>query len=133
MPSKTSTTSKTRRTRTAKPKPALNPAAALAAYLKAQATADEVGTVELPKPYVTVNGRVYVHSRHMLAWAKREYGKQITQRDVQQALLRLGLIVRATALPGLGRSVGFYTGVKPKGVSLKGVPVRDRRRGGQGA
>jgi hypothetical protein len=68
----------------------------------------------------------------MLAWARREHGRQITQRDVQAALRSLGLIVRATALPGLGKSVGFYTG-KPKRVSLKGVPVRDRRRGGKAA
>lgn len=74
-----------------------------------EASADQVGTVEQPKPYLTVNGRLYVHSRHMLAWARREHGKAITQRDVQAAL-RLGLTVRATALPGLGRSVGFYTG-----------------------
>jgi hypothetical protein len=70
MPRKTTTTSKTR---AARPKenpsaPALDPAGALRAYLEAEASTDDVGTVALPKPYVSKGGRVYVHSRSMSAW-----------------------------------------------------------------
>jgi hypothetical protein len=68
-----------------------------------------------------------VHSRQVLDWARREYGDDVGQRDVQAALRSLSLTVRATALPTLGKSVGFYVG-RPKGVSLRGVPVRDRRK-----
>jgi hypothetical protein len=35
----------------------------------------------------------------------------------------LGLSVRAVAVPGTGRSAGYYVG-KPKGLSLRGLPVR---------
>ena len=116
---------------TKKVTPADDPKAALTAYLKAKVTADEVGTVEAPAPYITKAGRVYVHSRSMLAWARGEYGKHVTQRDVQAALRSLGLTVRATAMPGLGRSVGFYTAARaPRGVSVKGLPVRELARDG---
>jgi hypothetical protein len=57
MPSKTSTTSTTRR-RAVKPKPeapALDKTDVLE-YLKAEASTDDVGTVELPKPYVRPTG-----------------------------------------------------------------------------
>jgi hypothetical protein len=128
MPRKTRTTSKTRAARPkAKTAPALDPAGALRAYLEAEASTDQVGTVALPKPYVTKGGRVYVHSRSMTRWAKRELGKQVEQRDVQAALRSLGLAVRTTTLPGQVKTVGMYQG-KPKGVSFKGLPVRDRRR-----
>jgi hypothetical protein len=52
--------------------------------LKAEASTDQVGTIALPKPHVSKGGRVYVHSRSMLAWARREHGKQVTQADVQR-------------------------------------------------
>jgi len=115
-------TTKTTTTNTPKP------AAMLRAYLRAE-VADDVdeGSLELPRSYVSKNGLVYVHSRSLLAWARDQYGADVSQRDVQAALRKLGLTVRATALPTLGKSVGFYVG-KPKGVSLRGVPVRDRRK-----
>jgi hypothetical protein len=104
-----------------------NPKATLAAYLKAEVTSTEVGTVELPAPYVTKTGRLYVHSRSMTKWAKANVGRKVEQADVQAALRGLGLSVRATAMPGTGKSVGFYTDAKVKGLSVKGLPVRDLR------
>jgi hypothetical protein len=111
------------------PKTALpKPAALLRAYLLSHADEREVGTVEQPCPYVSTNGRVYVHSRHLLAWARGEYGEEVSQRDVQAALRSLGMSVRAMALPGLGKSAGFYTAASVKGLSLRSVPIRLRPR-----
>ena len=44
---------------------------------------------------------------------------------MQAALRGLGLTIRAAAVPGTGRSAGYYTDT-PKGVTLRGLPVRDR-------
>jgi hypothetical protein len=120
-------TKETSMSKTTKTTDIADPKATLAAYLKAEVTSTEVGTVELPAPYVTKTGRLYVHSRHMTKWAKAKVDRKIEQSDVQRALRSLGLSVRAVAMPGLGKSVGFYTG-KPKGVSLKGLPVRELSR-----
>ncbi len=48
---------------------------------------------------------------------------------MQAALRGLGLGVRAVAVPGTGKSAGYYTG-KPKGLSLRGLPVRELARNG---
>jgi hypothetical protein len=106
-----------------------DPKKTLAAYLKAEASTDQVGSVELPAPHVTKAGNLYVHSRHMTAWAKKNVDRKVEQADVQAALRSLGLSVRAAAMPGIGKSVGFYTG-RPKGVSLRGLPVRELSRNG---
>jgi hypothetical protein len=126
-------TKETSMSKTTKTTDIADPKATLAAYLKAEVTSTEVGTVELPAPYLTKAGNLHVHSRHMTKWAKAKVDRKVEQADVQRALRSLGLKVRAVAMPGLGKSAGFYVG-KPKGVSLKGLPVRElegRDRDGQ--
>jgi hypothetical protein len=127
--SKSTTT--TRRPRTAKAEAPVLSKRAIAEYLKAEATTDEVGTVEAPAPYIRPDGRVFIHSRSMLAWARAKHGNAVTQRDVQKVLRDAGLTVRARPLPGIGKSVGFYIG-KPKGVKLTGI-TRRKPNGGNAA
>jgi hypothetical protein len=125
MSRKTSTTS-------AKPAstdggPIGDPKAFVAAYLAAEASADDVGTFEFPTPFVTEDGTIRIHSRHLLRWAKKQKGgSKVEKSDVQAALRSLGMPVKPRAIPGFEKALGFYTG-KPKGVSVKGLPVRKRR------
>ena len=107
--------------------PATDPANALRLYLEEQASVDGIGTAEKPAPWISASGKVYVHSRSMLAWAQKAMGRHVTKADVQKALRELGLQVRPATFAGTKKGLGFYQGV-PKGVSLKGLPVRSLPR-----
>lgn len=63
------------------------------------------------KPWVTEDGRVYVHSSQLIAYLERVHkGKTIEKRAVTSALKSLGLTVRAYPIPGEGRSLGYWQG-----------------------
>lgn len=104
-----------------------DPKALVAEYLAAEASADDVGSFEFPTPFVSKDGTIRIHSRHLHRWAKKRYGRKVEQKDVQAALRSLGMPVKPRAIPGFEKALGFYTG-KPKGVSVKGLPVRERAR-----
>jgi hypothetical protein len=138
MARKTSTTSKPKpaaKPRTAPKKaepretPELlrDPAAMLSEYLLAEASEDKIGTANLPAPYVTDEGRVFVHTRSVLKWAQGR-DKAISKDDVSKALRDLGLKGPAVRpLPGKGVNVAFRSAVKPKGVKLQDVARRAKK------
>ena len=63
------------------------------------------------KPWVTEDGRVYVHSSQLITYLEGKHqGKTIEKRAVTGALKSLGLTVRAYPIPGEGRSLGYWQG-----------------------
>jgi hypothetical protein len=113
----------------ATPEAAILTPAQLSEYLKAEA-GEEVGTPELPKPYLSATGRLFVHTRHLTSWLQANVSPDVKQSDAQKLLRDLGMVHRATPLPGFEREgkpkrAAFYQAKTPiKGLTLTGVAQR---------
>lgn len=88
----------------------VEPAAMLRDYLVQEASVLPTAPND-EKPWVTEDGRVYVHSSQLIAYLEGKHqGKTIEKRAVTGALKSLGLTVRAYPIPGEGRSLGYWQG-----------------------
>jgi hypothetical protein len=111
-------------------KPEVNlpkPAEAISAYLRASVREGEVGTEELPAPFIGKGERVFIHTRGLHEWLEAEHGPGVRKSDAERILREAGFTGPAVRpLPGLNVNVAFRNAVKPKGVDLKGLAVRGK-------
>jgi hypothetical protein len=99
----------------------------ISAYLAANVKQGEVGTADLPAPFVNEDGRVFIHTRGLWEWMDAEHGPGIKKSQAEGVLREAGFTGPAVRpLPGLGVNVAFRNAVKPKGVSIKDLPVREK-------
>jgi hypothetical protein len=102
------------------PKPAVE---VLADYL-AERNAPEFDTDNELRPYVNVNGKLFMHSEDWLAWLVAN-GMPASKSQAAKPLRELGLTVRATPIPTRDYAKGFYTGEVP--AFAKDLPRRQPR------
>jgi hypothetical protein len=98
--------------------------ATLVRYLKARVS-DTFDPENPARPYINTSGRLFVHSSDWREWLV-DNGLAPSKSEAAKPLRDLGMSVKATPLPGLGRALGFYIGdTLPKGTEK--LPRREGR------
>jgi hypothetical protein len=107
------------------PKP---PREILIAYLKANVT-DAQDAPNTGAPFITENGILRIRSEHWRAWLV-DQGIAPSKSEATAPIRELGFSMKPYALPGEGRSHGFYTGELPKSKlpGLGKLPIRKATR-----